>query len=553
MKGKRTNNPERTLRRKERERAELEKLKAMEQAEAEAAAAGEDASEFPDDSAPESDSLTDVRSALPAIAIVGRPNVGKSSLFNSILKRRQAIVHFDSGVTRDRVSASGVYNRCRFTLFDTGGLGMYEGETRGVGFWDKLIAEQADAAISEADVIIFVVDVQGGISPLDKSIADKIRACGKKVILAANKCDNAGLDIHADEFHELGFERIHCVSTLHRRGIDNLMDDAIEGLPRIREGKKITHPLKLAVLGRPNVGKSSIVNRMLGKERVIVSNIPGTTRDSVDTEFTLPLRDELLPAQIVDTAGLRKRSKVDDAVEQYSMMRAAESLENCDIVLFVIDASIGEATSQDKTIAGMIERSAKGCIIVCNKWDIRADGAEAGALLENIRATLPKMKYAPVVFTSAATGYNFDALYEAIAQVRAQMTLKISTAMLNRVLQDALVRNLPPVVGAKPLKIYYGTMTKTMPPRFILFVNQLSYCADEYKSYLVNYFRKAFGFVGFPVILSLRERARRDLSEVVNHAGSTGRKRIANAKQSKEELKKRAENWKRKKQAAKKK
>lgn len=487
----------------------------------------------------EDDALTDVRTALPAIAIVGRPNVGKSSLFNAILKRRQAIVHFDSGVTRDRVSASGVFDHCRFTLFDTGGLGMYQGEKRGVGFWDRMIEEQVDAAIASADTILFVVDAQAGLSPLDKGIAAKIRTCGKKVLLVANKADNAGYELHADEFHELGFDKIHTVSCLHRRGVDDMMAEAVAGLPRIREGKKIKRPLRIAVLGRPNVGKSSLVNRMLGEERVIVSDVPGTTRDTIDAEFMLRCRDEVVPAQIVDTAGLRKRSKVDDAVEQYSNMRAAEALESCDIVLFVIESSVGCATAQDKTIARMIEESGKGCILVANKWDIRADGQKAQTLLADIYESLPKMRYAPVVFTSAKSGYNFDALYEAIAQLRGQMTLKISTSLLNQVIQDAVTRSLPPVVGTKPLKIYYGTMISSTPPKAVLFVNKVSYCADTYKTYLVNYFRKAFGFVGYPVFLKLQERERRDLSEVVNHEGSVGKKHVANAKQYKEKKQKR--------------
>lgn len=535
MKGKRTVRPKRIRKPREDEAlmqepdagaiaSEIASLEEAERLRLEAERGGEDGE----------DTLSDVRSALPAIAIVGRPNVGKSSLFNAILKRRQAIVHFDSGVTRDRVSASGVFDSCRFTLFDTGGLGMYRGESKGVGFWDKMIENQVNAAISSADVILFVVDAQAGLNPLDEGIAARIRTCGKKVLLAANKSDNREFELHSSEFAALGFDPVYPVSCLHRLGIDALMTDAVAGLPRVPEGKKMRRPLKLAVLGRPNVGKSSIVNRMLGEERVIVSDVPGTTRDSIDTDFTLRCRDEIVPARIIDTAGLRKRSKVDGAVEQYSMMRAAQSLEDCDIVLFVIEASVGAATSQDKTIARMIEESGKGCIIVCNKWDIRADGKKAQEILDEIRFTLPQMKYAPVVFTSAKSGYNFDALYEAIAQVRGQMSLKISTSMLNRVVQDAVARNLPPVVGTKPLKIYYGTMTGTTPPRAVLFVNKTSYCADSYRTYLVNYFRKTFGFVGFPVFIRLQERERRDLSEVVNHAGSTGRKHVANAKQYKE-------------------
>lgn len=544
MKGKRTfrKNDYRTKHREEEDkiRGKLSSASAPDDA---------DAPVTPDETAA-ADALNDVRSALPSIAIVGRPNVGKSSLFNAILKRRQAIVHFDSGVTRDRVSASGVFDHCRFTLLDTGGLGMYEGEKKGIGFWDQMIARQVDAAVEAADTIIFVVDTQAGLNPLDRGIADRIRVCGKKILLAANKSDNPEEELHAGEFHELGFEKVFPVSCLHRRGIDSLMEEAVAGLPRVRESDKAPRRLKIAVLGRPNVGKSSIVNRMLGEERVIVSDVPGTTRDAIDSEFTLRCREEIVPAVLVDTAGLRKKSKVDGAVEQYSMMRAAEALEGCDIVLFVIDSSVGTPTSQDKTIAGMIEKSGRGCVIVANKWDIRADGIQAQSMLDEIQYALPKMKYAPVVFTSAKSGYNFGALYEAIAQVRAQLGMKVSTAMLNRVIQDAYQRNPAPVVGLKPLKIYYGAMIQSAPPKFVLFVNKTEYCSDPYKVYLVNYFRKAFGFIGFPIFIRLQERERRDLSEVVNHAGSIRKKRAANAKEYKERKKKRiAEKFERRAEA----
>ena len=499
--------------------AELSELSALEKA---ASDTGEDPSA--------EDALEHVRTVLPSIAIVGRPNVGKSSLFNAILRRRQAIVHFDSGVTRDRVSAPGVYNNRRFNLIDTGGLGMYHGEKKGIGFWDQMIAHQVDAAIESADTILFVVDVQAGLTPLDENIAAKIRTCGKKVLLVVNKADNREEVFHADEFHALGFEKIYPVSCLHRMGIGDVLEDALADVKCVPVSKNAVNMLNLAVLGRPNVGKSSIVNRLLGEERVIVSDVAGTTRDAIDTEFILKCRDEEVPARLVDTAGLRKKSKIDQAVEQYSMMRAQEALENCDIVLFVIEASRGEASAQDKSIARMIQESGKGCIIVCNKWDIRADGKKAQEMLEDIRYTLPQMKYAPVVFTSAKTGYNFNGLYEAIAEVRAQLSVKVSTAMLNRVVQDAVERNLPPIIGTKPLKIYYGTMVGSAPPRFVLFVNDPKLCSDTYLLYLNNYFRKAFDFIGFPIRIRLQERSRRDLSEVFNHAGSK-RKKAANAKQ----------------------
>ncbi len=495
-----------------------------------------------DDAEPVSASFIDscAHMELPSLAIVGRPNVGKSSLFNAILGRRQAIVHFDCGVTRDRVSASGVWQGRRFNLIDTGGLGMFENETNSVGKWDKLIAEQVAAAIEDAAAILFVVDVQAGLLPLDHGIADRLRACGKPVYLIANKADNREDALLADDFHTLGFEHIHPVSCLHKRGIEDVLEDALSGIEP-SDAELAAHVLKIAVLGRPNVGKSSLVNRLIGKDRVIVSDVAGTTRDSIDVEFELKCSDsETVRAVLVDTAGLRKKSKVDGAVEQYSMMRAQHSLDTCDIVLFVVEADKGEATSQDKTIARMIEESGKGCILVVNKWDIRPEKMPREELIREFRASLPKMSYAPLVFVSALTGENLGTLFDLIAQVRAQLSARISTAMLNRVIQDATTRTAPPVVGLKPLKIYYGTMTETAPPHFILFINKRDYCADSYKAYLSNYFRNAFNLVGVPIRIVLQERDRRDLSEVVNHAGSSSnaKKKFANAKQAKTAKKK---------------
>ncbi len=472
--------------------------------------------------------------ALPSIAIVGRPNVGKSSFFNCVLGKRLSIVHFDSGVTRDRVTTSAVWKRSMFLLTDTGGLGMYNGEKKGTTFWDQMIAEQADAAIESADTILFLVDAQSGLLPLDHEIAAKLRTCGKKVLLVANKADDRELEGHIDEFSELGFDKIYPVSCLHRKGIGDVMDDALEGLLRVSaDDVPAENRLRIAVLGRPNVGKSSMVNRMLGENRVIVSDVPGTTRDAVDVEFTLKCDGTDVPALLVDTAGLRKKSKVDEAVEFYSNMRAQDALDSCDIVLFVLEASLGQATSQDKTIARMIEDSGQACILVVNKWDIRLDNSNKDSMLKEIRATLPKMAYAPAVFVSAANGWNFPELYETIAEVRAQLSVRVPTSMLNRVIQDATTKNLPPVIGSKPLKIYYGAMVGFAPPRFALVVNDKKLCADTYKTYLVNCFRKSFGLTGLPLRVKLEERSRRDLSEVVNHAGSH-HKKISNAKQYKE-------------------
>lgn len=467
----------------------------------------------------------DASLALPVIAIAGRPNVGKSSLFNAILRRRQAIVHFDCGVTRDRITASGVFEGRRFNLIDTGGLGMYAGEKRGVGFWDKMIEEQVEAAIESAVTILFVVDVTAGLNPLDKGIADRLRASGKKVILVVNKADNHEAEQGVNEFHALGFDHIHAVSCLHRIGIDSLMLDALDGVPvnTAADGEQGVKPLRLAVLGRPNVGKSSIVNRILGEERVIVSDVAGTTRDAVDIQFTLRCGDEDVPAVLVDTAGLRKKSKVDDAVEIYSMMRAEEALEKCDIVLFVIDAGTAGSTSQDKTIARMIQDSGKGCIIVANKWDTCENKQKE--MRQVLADSLPQMSYAPLVPVSAKSGYNFRELFETVAELRAQMSVKVSTALLNKVVTDAQKKNLPPVTGGKLFRIYYGTMVGNCPPRFSLFVNDPKLCAENYKTYLEKYFRKAFSFRGFPIRLIFKSRRREELSEILNRKEKFKRER----------------------------
>ena len=449
-------------------------------------------------------------SLFPAVAIVGRPNVGKSSLFNAILKKRCAIVHFDSGVTRDRVSSMGLFEGRRFRLIDTGGLGMGKGEKRGVDFWDQSIEQQVEAAIDDADVILFVVDVTCGLAALDQEVAKRLRSTGKEILLVINKVDGDEPTPHLHEFDRLGFKRKFEVSSLHRKGIDNVMAAALRGYDAIAPGQEESR-LKIAVVGRPNVGKSSLVNKMLGEERVIVSDVAGTTRDAVDVEFTLECPDgEKVPALLVDTAGLRKKSKIDGAVERYSMMRAEQTVENCDIVLFVIESSKTGATSQDKTIASLIQKSGKPCVIVSNKWDL-CTGEKPKDILSEIDYTLPFMSFAPHVFICAKTGYNFRELYSAIAELRAQMGIRISTSMVNRVVEDAFAKSAPPVVGTKPFRIYYGTMIKNPPPTFQMFVNDPKLCADHYKTYLENYIRKAFGFSGMPVRLLFKERKRREL------------------------------------------
>ena len=461
--------------------------------------------------------------ALPTIAIVGRPNVGKSSLFNSILKRRHAIVHVDSGVTRDRVSSTGLFEGRRFRLVDTGGLGMGKGEKRGVDFWDRSIEKQVEVAIEDADVIFFVVDVTSGLTGLDEEAAARLRSTGKPVILVINKMDGDTPTPHRHEFDRLGFKRIFEVSSLHRRGIPALMSEALQGFDSTEEEQ--LPRLKIAVLGRPNVGKSSLVNKLLGEERVIVSDVAGTTRDSIDVEFTLHCGDEQIPALLIDTAGLRKRSKVDGAVERYSSMRAEETLRNSDIILFVIESSRTGATSQDKTIARMIVDSGKPVIIVSNKWDA-CSGLKPQEVLAEIRYTLPHLAFAPVVFLSAKTGGNFQELYRVIAELRARMAVKLSTAMVNRVVADAFEKTAPQRVGTKAFKVYYGTMTANPPPTFQLFVNDPKLCPDNYRTYLEKYITKAFELTGLPVRLIFKERERRELVFPKIDRRKKGRQRI---------------------------
>ena len=310
---------------------------------------------------------------LPLVAIVGRPNVGKSSLFNAVIGRRMSIVHEESGVTRDRVVSAASHRGRRFRLVDTGGLGMLEGEERGVDVWDRRIAQQAEAAVADADVLILVVDVEAGVAALDREVASRLRRTGKPVLVAVNKCDNPERVERSGEFSELGFSDIFPISCLHRGGLGDLLDAAAARLPEVSEaaaeaGEK---PFRIAVAGRPNVGKSSLVNALLGEERVIVSDVAGTTRDAVDVDFSFEYKGEQCPAVLVDTAGLRRRGKVDTVVEYFSVMRASAAIDRADMVLMVVEADPAGMTAQDRRIASLIEASGRGCVVVANKSDLQ--------------------------------------------------------------------------------------------------------------------------------------------------------------------------------------
>lgn len=442
---------------------------------------------------------------LPTVVIVGRPNVGKSALFNAIIGRRLSIVHEQSGVTRDRLAAPVSWRGRNFLLIDTGGLGNFSQKRSDM--WDKAIAAQVEAAVEDADLLLLVANVQEGIVPLDEEVTARLRASGKPILMVPTKADNNTLDHAAEEFTRLGFDKVYPVSALHRRGIGNMLDSILRHIaaPEAGELPEKPEPFKIAVIGRPNVGKSSLVNALLGEERVMVSEVPGTTRDSVDIELTMRYRDETVPVQLIDTAGLRRRSKVDTAVEVFSAMRAADAIKRADLVIFVVEASPGGLTAQDRKISSMIQESRKACIIAANKYDICSDTA-GKQLLDELRYTLPGMDYAPVDFISALKGRNIRNLIDRIAEVRAQAEMKIPTAVLNRVVNDAFERNSPPAAGPTAFRFYYATMAGNNPPRFVLFVNRKELCTDNYLAYLRNYLRQAFDLTGLPIVIELRPR-----------------------------------------------
>jgi len=465
------------------------------------------------------------------IAIVGRPNVGKSALFNRIAGRRIAIVHDEPGVTRDRVTAEVEWQGRSFTLVDTGGIGLVHGEkVRDV--ISRAAFEQVELAIEAANVIILVVNVHEGVVPLDKEVAEKLRRAGKEALVAVNKVDNDRDDIGAGEFSELGFAKIFPVSAIHQRGIDALMSAALAALPPAAEAAAeaaAEPPLKLAVVGRPNVGKSSLINKLTHSERVIVSPIPGTTRDAVDVPFEVETEGVRQKYILIDTAGVRRAGRVDNSVEFFSVKRTEESIARCDIVIFVLDAEAG-ILMQDKKVADKIIEERKACILVINKWDLAVPGLEAGrrelraaskqtrregqakplaSLAEFagwVREKLFFLDYAPVLFTSATTGFHLDQLLESIRYVAAQLKQKVPTAILNRALNDAIERRQPVSSAGHRLKFFYATQVRQSPPTFLLFVNRTDLFSDQYRKYLAQEMRKAFGYEGCPIVFVSRAR-----------------------------------------------
>jgi GTPase len=476
------------------------------------------------------------------IAIVGRPNVGKSALFNRIAGKRIAIVHNEPGVTRDRISVEAEWGGRSFTLVDTGGIGLLRGEKARDGIAQAALA-QVELAIEAAHAIIMVVNVQEGMVPLDREVADRLRVSGKSVLLAVNKADDDRASVGSSDFSGLGFENIFPVSAIHGLGIDRLMDTAVRLLPEsvsspgnisseLKEGaleKDTEQALKLAIIGRPNVGKSSLINALTQSDRVIVSPIPGTTRDAVDVPFVVETDGRREKYLLIDTAGVRQERRIDDSVEFYSLKRTEDSIRRCNIAILVLDAESG-VTAQDKKIAGKIQDAKRACIIVVNKWDLVVDSVLEARKEEIVRrktqvaktgqqrmTTLSEfggwvqkelffLDYAPVIFTSARSGFHLERLLEAVRFVAAQLQQKIPTALLNRALNDAIDRRQPVSAMGHRLKFFYATQVRQAPPTFLLFVNRDELFSDQYAKYLSNELRRAFGFEGCPILLVPKPR-----------------------------------------------
>ena len=436
------------------------------------------------------------------VAIVGRPNVGKSSLFNRLAGQRIAIVHEMSGVTRDRLNAEVNVRDERFELIDTGGIG-YIDRKMAKDQIDAGILDQVAAAIEDAGLILFVVDTMSGTMPLDVEVARQLREAGRPVFLIANKADNESLDAQSVEFEEFGFP-IFPVSTLHNRGVGELMHEVLSLLPE-DENPTVLDPLKIAVVGRPNAGKSSFINRLIKTDRVIVSEIAGTTRDSIEVPFQVGHGDAARHYKLIDTAGLRKWGKVKEAVDKYSNLRTERAIQNSDITILVLDASEGPKL-RDKKILSLIEKSEAGCIVLVNKWDLAEKVTTQRQYEEALRRELPYLDHVPIFYGSALNGYNMRKMVDAIDEIARNVSTSLTTGVLNRVLQKAFERTSPHMVKGRRLKMYYATQVGTRPIRIKIFVNSPSLLPDPYEKYLKRCLRETFGLEGAPLVLIFNRR-----------------------------------------------
>ena len=435
----------------------------------------------------------------PLIAIVGRPNVGKSMLFNKLVGQRLSIVEDTPGVTRDRLYAEAEWRNRKFDLVDTGGIEP-SADSQILAF----MRQQAEIAIQHATVILFVCDIKTGLTASDQEVANMLLRSQKPVVLAVNKMDQVGItnpDIY--EFYNLGLGDPIAVSAVHGHGTGDLLDACMEYFPPEDEEEEEDDVIKVAIIGKPNVGKSSLVNRILGEQRVIVSDMAGTTRDAVDSYFENQKGKYLF----IDTAGMRKKSKVDDRIEKFSVLRATMAIERADVCLILVDANEG-VTEQDTKVAGLAHEAGKACIIVVNKWDaIEKDDKTMDHMRQDIRRDLSYMTYAPIVFISALTGQRVDRLFDLINYVNDQASLRITTGMLNTVLADATARVQPPTDKGRRLKIYYMTQIGIKPPHFVCFCNDAKLFHFSDQRYLENQIRSTFGLEGTPVRLTIRQKS----------------------------------------------
>ena len=435
----------------------------------------------------------------PLVAIVGRPNVGKSMLFNKLTGRRTSIVEDTPGVTRDRIYGDCEWCGRKFSLVDTGGI-----EPGTENDMLKFMRRQAEIGILLADCIIMVVDVRSGVTAADMDVATMLRKSGKPVALAVNKCDSVGPtnpDVY--EFYSLGIGDLFETSAVHGHGTGDLLDWCLAQFPEETEEEEETDVVSVAIVGKPNVGKSSLLNRILGEERVIVSNVAGTTRDAIDSYF----ENETGKYCFIDTAGMRRKSKVDDAIEKFSNLRSIGAIERSDVCLILIDANEG-VTEQDTKIAGLVHEAGKAAIIVVNKWDAVED-KQTNTMRDKeaeIRRDLSYMTYAPVVFLSALTGQRVDKLFEVIREVYKQNTSRVTTGALNSVLAEATARVQPPTDKGRRLKIYYMTQAGTKPPHFVIFCNDARLFHFSYQRYLENQIREVFGLQGTPIRITIRQK-----------------------------------------------
>ncbi|MTI67628.1 MAG: ribosome biogenesis GTPase Der [Firmicutes bacterium] len=433
----------------------------------------------------------------PIVAIVGRPNVGKSTLFNRLAGRRIAIVEDKPGVTRDRIYAEGEWLNNYYTLIDTGGI-----EPKSDNLILSKMRQQAEIAIETADVIIFMVDGSQGLTATDREVADMLRKSNKNVLLVANKVDSHLIPESIYEFYELGLGEPVTISAGHGHGIGDMLDRVIEYFPEDKDTEYDDDIVKVAVIGKPNAGKSSLINKILGEERVIVSDIPGTTRDAIDTPFEVG-EDKYV---FIDTAGMRKKKRVNENVERYSVIRSLAAIERADVCLIVIDAKEG-LTDQDKKIAGYAHENGKASIIIANKWDlVDKDNNTYRDYEKEIRNGLSFMFYAPFLIISALTGQRVNKIIDLIKLVANNHSLRITTGILNDIIGEAVLMNQPPSDKGKRLKIFYGTQVRARPPKFVIFINDKELMHFSYQRYLENQLRQSFGFEGTPIRFEFKEK-----------------------------------------------